>query len=1566
MRAPSRHEPAIALSPANRFAAALVVLVSLLMPPGLYGTIAFTNISSDMDADARVAAETVQHLIRTSSGRWQDNTNALDAIAAGWYHFDEPVGFERLRIADRDGRTLTAIGATPVWPRTVRAAPLTERGEPAGKVEIERSLRPAILVTALLAVFGLGLAAVSFITFHLVPLRTLRQQNAVLRQREAQLGFAETTLRAATEGSLDAILIVDEEGRIVSYTQRFIDLWNVPAELVRSGDDVPVLASVMAQVRNPIAYRARVDYLYAHPDEESRDRIETRDGRVIDRYTRTLFGPDRRNLGRIWFFRDVTGQERAAAALKESEARFRAIFDGVRDGISLADPETHVLWLGNAGISRMLGYTPEELSGMPIAQVHPAEALPAVLDAFEKQARREMDLAPGLPLKRKDGSVFYADINSTPVKIGDKTYLLGVFRDSTERKAIEDKLIFANTLLQAEIEAAPDAVLAVHSDLKTASFNRNFLDMFDIPAALEGQQDADAILAASLPRLSDPDAYWADVRALRADPDRRIGAREATLKNGHSIEYNGATIRGPGGQALGRIWFFRDITERKRAEFELARSEARFRAMYDAARDGIGLVDLKTHRMVNANAFFCEMLGYDEAEIPSVSVEMLHPPEALAACMVEFARHARGETQVATDLPVIRKDGSIFYADITTARLDVGGEQQMLGIFRDVSVRRQAEEAVRKSEEKYRNLVESATDFVWEIDADNRYTYYSPSARQYLGYDPAELIGKTPFDLMAPEEAARVAALFAPIMAAHAPFSMVENTVRTKDGTPVVMETSGVPIFDKDGAYRGYRGIARDVTKRKVAEDELQKRDALLHAIAASATALVTAPSLDDAISRALATVSEALEADRVLVMERSSDPKAPPTLRYVWHSPTAGVVVDDDTFKTPLISSAPLLAWPAQLSGGEMLTLYRSSAPPEFAEFLDTLGIHSMLVVPISVDGKYWGQIAFDACTTERVWRNYETEILSTLAELIGTVIQRERYVSEIANANRIVQNTPTILYRLRGAPSLPMIYVSQNIRLFGYEPAVLTEAPLLYQNLIHPDDIAAVREKSAKALDTGAASGSYEFRLLTGRGDYRWVENRFTPIRDANGRLVEVEGLLIDITDRKGAEEKIALLARTDPLTGLANRNTFVERLRQFFVAARRGGPGFALHYVDLDRFKEINDTLGHPIGDRFLIEAANRLKGSVREIDLVGRLGGDEFAILQADVSDTTDAGALAAKLQARLAEPMMIEGNLLRGTVSIGIAIFGPTTPAPEALLAQADVALYRAKEEGRDQYRFHTETLDVEVREQVQLVGELREALSNGEFELYYQPQVELASGRVVGMEALVRWHHPTRGLLPASVFIPIAERAGVVVELGRWVLDGACAQMHTWQQEGIAPPVIAVNVSAAEIKSADEYLDAVRTALEKWQLQPQAIELDVTESTLARATLAQNDVLERLQQLGVNISIDDFGTKYSSLDYLRVYRINRLKIPPRLTTAAARDSESAAMVRAIVGIARELNIDVVAQGIENESQWAFLTATSPATKVQGYFYSEPVSPEHAEELLRQHRISPSQTATTRS
>lgn len=562
------------------------------------------------------------------------------------------------------------------------------------------------------------------------------------------------------------------------------------------------------------------------------------------------------------------------------------------------------------------------------------------------------------------------------------------------------------------------------------------------------------------------------------------------------------------------------------------------------------------------------------------------------------------------------------------------------------------------------------------------------------------------------------------------------------------------------------------------------------------------------------------------------------------------------------------------------------------------------------------------------------------------------EERTGELSDANIIVQNSPIILYRLRGEPSFPLIYISHNITKFGHDPASLMDNPQWADLLIDQADQATVADAMTRVMNKDAQGASIEYYLRTGEGERRWVENRYVPVRDKEGRLIEIEGIIIDITERKAAEELLALVAGTDGLTGLANRSMFTERLNQAFAAARRGAIPFALHYIDLDHFKPVNDTLGHGVGDLLLCEVARRLRSCTRETDLVARLGGDEFAVLQGDVKEPANAGVLAAKIGRVLAQPYALNGNEVHFSASIGICPYAVDSAGPDAMLVQADQALYRSKEEGRNQYHFHSVHLDQEVQDRITFGEALRRAIEHDELELYYQPQVEVSSGRIAGMEAVVRWNHRQRGLLTASEFIHIAEKTGSIVALGNWVLHQACRQMRLWRDRGMAPPMVAINLSLGQLKNGAELIRDVLAIVARWELEPSDLEFDVTEATLAQVTWTQNDVLPRLRTLGFRIAIDDFGTEYSSFEYLRAYRVNHLKIAQSMLQSATDDPASAATVRAIIHLARESRIEVIVEGVETEAQRVFLNSTGAGTLAQGFYFSKAVMIAEADCLLR--------------
>jgi diguanylate cyclase (GGDEF)-like protein len=437
--------------------------------------------------------------------------------------------------------------------------------------------------------------------------------------------------------------------------------------------------------------------------------------------------------------------------------------------------------------------------------------------------------------------------------------------------------------------------------------------------------------------------------------------------------------------------------------------------------------------------------------------------------------------------------------------------------------------------------------------------------------------------------------------------------------------------------------------------------------------------------------------------------------------------------------------------------------------------------------------------------------------------------------------------------------------------------------------------------------------------------------------------------------ANKTISKLACTDPLTALANRRVFQDRIAAAFEKAKCTGEPFAVLFIDLDRFKDFNDLMGHPAGDALLVQVGKQLLAVAGDDDCVARFGGDEFAILQSNAGPEGASEALAAKIVAALNESSVFEGHSARISASVGVSRYVEELDGPDTMLMQADLALYRAKA-GRNRVCIHDKTIDQLACDRVILGRDLKAAIESGGLALHYQPQVDIESGRIVGLEALVRWNHIERGPLSPALFIPIAEKTGSIVELGKWVFDEACRQVRVWQDEGIDAPSIAVNVSAIQCKRPELEQDIV-ASLTRWNIAPGRIEIELTESVIMEATHHHRDIIARLRALGLRLAIDDFGTGYSSLNYLTNFPVDRIKIAQELIANCTTETRCAAVVRAAIHLAEELDTEVLAEGVEGAEQVRFLS--SAGCKIaQGYFFSRPLDAAQATTLLRGRFIRP--------
>jgi diguanylate cyclase (GGDEF)-like protein/PAS domain S-box-containing protein len=458
---------------------------------------------------------------------------------------------------------------------------------------------------------------------------------------------------------------------------------------------------------------------------------------------------------------------------------------------------------------------------------------------------------------------------------------------------------------------------------------------------------------------------------------------------------------------------------------------------------------------------------------------------------------------------------------------------------------------------------------------------------------------------------------------------------------------------------------------------------------------------------------------------------------------------------------------------------------------------------------------------------------------------------------------------------------------------------------------------------------------------------------VRDDQGTISNYIGTFIDITERKAIEERIRRLAELDPLTELPNRLLFHDRLGQAIAAAHRSQHKLALLFLDLDRFKNINDSLGHNIGDQVLQQVAKRLRGSVREVDTVSRLGGDEFVVLLTDQSHPEQALLVAHKLLEILGQPYRMGDFELTVTPSIGIALYPEDGNDAHTLLKNADSAMYLAKSLGRNNSQFFSSELNTRVSERLALENELRHALTRQEFVLHYQPVVDTASGATVACEALIRWQSPERGLVPPDSFIPLAEETGLIVGIGAWVIDEACRQLRAWDDAGLPPLRMAINVSVMQLRHGN-VATTLQAALSQYGLPASRLELEMTESVLAEEE-ELNGTLQQLLNMDLRLSLDDFGTGYSSLSYLKRLHFDTLKIDRSFVSDIPRDSEDLAITRAILSIARDLEMDTIAEGVETAEQLDYLRA-GRCDLVQGYFISRPLPAAAFEDFLRREPL----------
>jgi diguanylate cyclase (GGDEF)-like protein/PAS domain S-box-containing protein len=534
---------------------------------------------------------------------------------------------------------------------------------------------------------------------------------------------------------------------------------------------------------------------------------------------------------------------------------------------------------------------------------------------------------------------------------------------------------------------------------------------------------------------------------------------------------------------------------------------------------------------------------------------------------------------------------------------------------------------------------------------------------------------------------------------------------------------------------------------------------------------------------------------------------------------------------------------------------------------------------------------------------------------------------------------------------------YVNVNpamAHMLGYESPqelVASITDISQQIYVDPES----RDELTRLLREQGMVKNFECAVYRKDGSTIWFSANVRAVSE-DGVLVGYEGTNEDITTRKAAEERTQFLAYYDALTGLPNRTLLQDRLAKALAGARRQKCKIALLFLDLDGFKVINDSLGHAVGDLLLQEVAERLQMWGREQDTVARLGGDEFLIMLTQIKELPDVAVAAERLMDSMTAEFVVQGRSLNISCSIGISIFPEHGADCETLIKNADAAMYGAKDYGRNNFQFFAEDMNAQAVERLSLENSLRLALGKKELFLMYQPQMDVATGRITGLEALLRWQHPGLGLVPPDRFIRIAENSGLIVPIGEWVLRTACAQAQKWQAEGLPAVTVAVNVSAVQFRQ-EGFCDLIRTVLHETGLAAHCLELELTESLLLANADVTLSVLRELKSMGLTLAIDDFGTGYSNFTSLRQFGVSKLKIDRSFIRDVATNPDDAAITAAIISMAKSLRLKVIAEGVENEAQISFLREHR-CDEIQGYYFSKPLAVDDVADRLRGHSPEP--------
>ncbi len=945
-------------------------------------------------------------------------------------------------------------------------------------------------------------------------------------------------------------------------------------------------------------------------------------------------------------------------------------------------------------------------------------------------------------------------------------------------------------------------------------------------------------------------------------------------------------------------------TERRTAEKALKSSESRVRELLENANDLIYTADLQGN-FTSLNKAGEKLTGYSCEEACAMNITHVIAPEYLDMTRRMITQKLKDDSTTQYEIEIITKNKQRVLIELSSRLIYEGSKPVGIqGIARDVTVRRRDEESLRKSEAKYRSLVDSLPAIVYVIEPESPYkpVYVSPNI-EALGYSQEmwETVPDFWNTIIHPADRAKI------YRQNEEAFTVkfekeLEYRIFAGDGSVHWIYDRGRFVKDENGKNLYWQGVMLDITESKTAEEAIRKSEQSYRFLSEGIVHQVWTAYPDGSLD---------------YVNDRTS--------RYFGCS--AEKIINDGwkDFVHPEDLPGCVKKWSECLKTGEYyeykFRLKRADGKYRWYTARATAGRDS--------DGKIIKWFGTNTDVDEQIrsdaaLRESETKF-RTLLENMGEGLLQVDNDSLIEFVNeRFCEMTGYKAEELLGKKIFDLLFDDENVKF--------------------------LRERDKRGIK--GISETYELALKKKSGERLWVLVGGAPLFGGDGSIVGSMGVFTDITERKYAEEKLMHDAFHDVLTGLANRALFIDHLRLRIERAKREtNPLFAVLFLDFDRFKVINDSLGHAEGDKLLIAVAQRLETTLRSSDLIARLGGDEFTILLNELDEASHASQIATRIQELLKAPFELEGGEIYMSASIGIALGTNGKITAEDMLRNADIAMYRAKAKGKARHQLFDQAMHDEALTQLQVETDLRQALGRNEFCLHYQPIFNLETRTITGFEALIRWKHPKRGMVPPNEFIPIVEENGLIIPLGRWIIYESCRQMREWQDSNPAALdlTMSVNLSCKQFLQLD-LAEQVMAMLVATRLDPQHLKLEITESHVMENSDAAVKMMKRLRSLGIELSLDDFGTGYSSLSYLHRLPVTNLKIDRSFINRMVVGDENSKLVSTIISLAHNLKINVTAEGIETSDQLMQLKELS-CEKGQGYYFSKPLEADAATELI---------------